>query len=78
VIATIEWGKLAELVWVSMIAAAVVATIFALVIFGAARAEAAHRRGAHVSAVAFGILGAASLVAFLGAVAYAVSVIVTK
>lgn len=77
-IGTIEWGRLADLVWVSALAAAAVAVIFSLVILGAARAEAAHRRGAHGSAIVFGVLGALSLVTFLATVAYGVSIIVTK
>jgi hypothetical protein len=78
VIAAIEWGKLLELIWVAALAAAVVSVIYALVIFGAARAEAAHRRGAHVSSIAFGLLSVVALAAFLGTVVFAVSVIVTK
>lgn len=77
-IGTIEWSKLAELVWVSAIAAAAVAVIFSLVILGAARAEDAMRRGAHSSAILFGVLGVLSLVGFLATVAYGISVIVTK
>ena len=77
-IATIEWSKLLELIWVSAVAAALVAVIFALVILGAAKAETAHRRGANAGAVAYGLLGVLALAAFLGAVVFGISVIVTK
>ena len=52
--------------------------LFALVILGAAKAETAHRRGDHVSAIFHGILGALALIVFFGSVVFAVSVIITK
>jgi hypothetical protein len=78
VIATIEWNKLFELIWVAALASVAVSVVFALVIFGAAKAETAHRRGDHVSAVFHGILGGVALFVFLGSVVFAVSVIITK
>jgi dolichol kinase len=78
VIATIEWGKLFELIWVAVLASAAVSVIFAVVILGAAKAETAHRRGDHVSAIAYGLLGALALTAFFGSVVFAVSIIITK
>jgi hypothetical protein len=77
-IATIEWNKLFDLIWVAALASAAVSIVFALVILGAAKAETAHRRGDHVSAIAHGILGGLALLVFLGSVAFAVSIIVTK
>lgn len=77
-IATIEWGRLFELIWVAALASAAVAIVFALVILGAAKAETAHRRGDHVAAIVYGTLGGLALVIFFGAVAFSVSIIVTK
>lgn len=77
-IATIEWGTLFELIWVSAVAAALVAVIFAFVILGAAKAETAHRRGSNVSAVAYGLLGVLALAMFFGTVVFAISIIITK
>jgi hypothetical protein len=77
-IATVEWSKLFELVWVSALAAAAVAVIFSLVILGAAKAETAHRKGSHASAIVYGLLGVVALAAFFGTVVYGVSVIITK
>lgn len=77
-IAAIDWGKLGELLWVAPLAGLAVATVYALVIFGAARAEHARRNRQTLAAAFYGGVLAVSLAGFLAIVVYGVSVITTK
>jgi hypothetical protein len=77
-IASVDVGKLVELVWASAIAGVAVAACFSLVIIGVTRAEDCrrHRRGG--SATAYAALSAVATVLFLGGVVFGISVIASK
>jgi hypothetical protein len=75
VLAAIEWGKLAELLYVAPLAGLVVAVTFAIVIFGAGRVDRARREGDTAAATLFGAIALAGLSAFLGAVVFSLTVI---
>ncbi|HEX2102111.1 MAG TPA: hypothetical protein VHF51_00530 [Solirubrobacteraceae bacterium] len=77
-IAAIDVGRLFELVWASMLAGVAVAITFSVVIIGVARAEECRRNRRGGSATAYAALSAVAGVLFLGGVAFAISVIVTK
>jgi hypothetical protein len=77
-IASVDVGKLVELVWASAIAGVAVAACFSLVIIGVTRAEDCrrHRRGG--AATAYAALSAVATVLFLGGVVFGISVIASK
>jgi hypothetical protein len=75
-LATVDWGKLGELLWVAPVAALVVITTFAVMIFGVARAGDARRTGAAATATLFGVVGLLGGAAFVGAVVFGIAVIV--
>ena len=77
-IATVDVGKLIELVWASAIAGVAVAACFSLVIIGVARAEDCRRHRRAGSATAYAALSAVSALLFLGGVAFGIAVIATK
>ena len=77
-IATVDVGKLLELVWASAIAGVAVAACFSLVIIGAARAEDCRRHRRAGSATAYAALSAVAAVLVLGGVAFGIAVIATK
>jgi hypothetical protein len=77
-IATIDVGKLLELVWASMLAGVAVALTFSLVIIGVARADECRRNHRTGSATAYAALSAVAAVLFLGGVAFGISVIAAK
>jgi hypothetical protein len=77
-IAAIEWSHLLELVWAAALAGIAVSIIYALMILGVSKADAARQRGAAVIASLYGLLALAATVAFVGAVVYGVSIITTK
>jgi hypothetical protein len=78
VAATIEWDKIAQLLWVAPLAGMVVAVTFALAIVGIARADDARRDGAGPAAFVYTALAVLAGGAFLGVVVYGVSVIINK
>ena len=75
-LAAVEWSLLLEVIWVSLLAGIGVSMLFAIVVFGTSRAAEARRDGANPTA--YGALAFVSLVAFLGAVAFALTVILNK
>ena len=77
-IAAIDVGQLFELVWAAALASIAVAICFSLVIIGAARAEDCRRNRRTGSATAYAALSVVALLAFLGIVVFAISVITTK
>ena len=78
IFATIDTGKLLELVWAAALAGVAVAVSFSLVIIGFARAEDCRRNRRSGSATAYLALSVLASVAFLGIVVFGVSVITTK
>jgi hypothetical protein len=77
-IASVDVGKLIELVWASAIAGIAVAACFSLVIIGVTRAEDCRRHRRAGSATAYAALSAVATVLFLGGVVFGISVIATK
>jgi hypothetical protein len=78
ILATIDLGKLFELVWAAALAGVAVAVSFSLVIIGFARAEDCRRNRRSGSAGAYLALSVLASVAFLGIVVFGISVITTK
>jgi TRAP-type mannitol/chloroaromatic compound transport system permease small subunit len=78
VLATIEWDKIGELLYVAPLAGLAVAITYALMIVGWARASEARRDGAGGVAVAYSVLGTVATLAFLAVVVYGVTIIIKK
>ena len=76
-LATIDLGQILEVIWVSLVAGVGVSALFALVIFGSARA-AECRRTESGPAAAYGALAAVSMIAFLGVAVFGITVILNK
>lgn len=76
--AAIEWGKLLQVIWVSLIAGIGVTLVYSLIIFGSARAADARRGKATGAATAYGALTALSLLVFLGGLVFGVAIILNK
>jgi hypothetical protein len=78
VLATIEWGKIGELIWVGPVAAFVISVTFSLLIMGMARANEARRDGSGGAAAAYGAVAALAGSGFVAAVVYGIQIITTK
>jgi hypothetical protein len=77
-IASIDTGKLFELVWAAALAGVAVAVCFSLVVSGAARAGECRRHRRTGSASAYAALSMVAGAACLGIVIFGISVITTK
>jgi hypothetical protein len=77
-IATIDVGQLAELVWVAIAAGIAVALCFSLAIVGSVRAGEMRRAGRGGAATAHAILALVALAAVTGLVVFGLIVIVAK
>ena len=77
-IATIDVGKLFELVWAAALAGIAVAISFSIVIIGAARAEDCRRNRRSGSATVYAALSVFAALAFFGIVVFGISVITAK
>jgi hypothetical protein len=77
-IAAIEWGKLAQVVWVSVLAGVGITALFSLIIYGSGRSAEARRQGAGTAATVYGILAAAAGLAFTVGLIFGVSIILHK
>jgi hypothetical protein len=76
--AAVEWGKLLQVIWVSLLAGIGVTLVYSLVIYGGARAAEARRAGAGAAATAYGALTALALLVFLAGLAFGVAIILNK
>jgi hypothetical protein len=76
--AAIEWGKLVQVIWVSMIAGVAVTAVFSGVIVAGAKASEARRNDQAGQAALYGALTAFTLCCFLAGLVFGVSVILTK
>ncbi len=74
----IEWDKIGELLYVAPIAGLAVSLAYALMIVGWSRAGDARRDGAGGVALAYSALGTVATIAFVGVVAFGVTVIINK
>jgi hypothetical protein len=77
-IAEIDAGLLAEVVWVSFLAGLVVPALFALVVLFSARSADSRRTGASGTAMAWGAAALFSMALFAGLVGYGVHVMLSK
>ncbi len=78
VVAAIEWDKLVQVIWVSLLAGVGVTAVFSVVIFGGARAHEARRDGNGGTATLYTALTVAAFLIFLGGVVFGVTVILNK
>jgi hypothetical protein len=76
--AEVEVGKLAEVMWVSLLAGVGISAVFSLVVYSGARAGEARRAGRSGAATAFGVLAVLGLVAFLAGVIIGVTIMLHK
>jgi uncharacterized membrane protein len=76
--ATIDAGQLFELVWVSLVAGVVVATVFGLIVLGLTRADDLRRAGSEGVASAYLVLAVAAGLALAGGIVFGIHVIVAK
>jgi hypothetical protein len=77
-LATIEWDKIGELLWVAPLAALAVSVTFSLMIMGSARASDAQRAGAGTTAMLYSVVALVSGLAFAAVVVFGVGVIINK
>ncbi len=77
-LATIEWDKIGELLWVAPLAALAVSMTFSLMIMGSARATDARRAGTGTAAMLYSVVAVVSGLAFAVVIVYGVSIIVNK
>jgi hypothetical protein len=78
VLAAIEWDKLLEVVWVSMLAGIGVTGVYSLIIYGGSRAAEARRAGAGGAATLYGALAVAAVLVFAGGLIFGVAIILSK
>lgn len=79
ILGAVDTGKLIELVWAGALAAIVVSAAFALLILGVTRVSDVRRtRRGGAAAAGYLVLALLAGAAFLAAVAFGVSVIVSK
>lgn len=76
--ATIEWGKIGELLWVAPLAGLAVAVTFSILIAGIARAQDARRGGARTAATGHTLVALVAGAGFVAVVAFGIHVIVAK
>jgi hypothetical protein len=77
-LASIEWGKIGQLIWVGPVAAFVISVTYSLLILGISRAGEARRGGAGGAAAAYGTVAVLAGAGFVGAVVYGIQIITTK
>jgi hypothetical protein len=77
VLAAVEFGQIFEVIWVLLLAGVGVSGLFALVIFGSARAAEAQRQHSGPAA-AYGALAFLAMAAVLGVVVFGITVILQK
>ena len=76
--AVVKAGDILEVIWVSLVTAVFVSTVFSLVVVGSARSTDARRNGDGTAAVAWAGLAVLAFVLFAGAVAFGVHIMLSK
>ena len=77
-LAAVEWGKLGQVVWVSLLGGIGITAIFSIIIFSGARAAETRRAGDSGTSAAFTVLTAVAALAFLVGLVFGVSIILNK
>jgi hypothetical protein len=75
-LAAIEWGKLGEVVWVSLVMGVGVVALFAVVVYGGSKVTECRRTGRGIAGYAG--LAAVCMLGFIGVVVFAVAEILNK
>jgi hypothetical protein len=78
VFAVVKAGDILEVIWVSLVAAVFVSTVFSFVVVGSARSVDARRNGDGTAAVVWAGLAVLAFALFAGAVAYGVHIMLSK
>jgi len=78
VFAAVEAGDILEVIWVSLVAAIFVSTVFSLVVVGSARSAEARRNGHGAGALVWGGMALLMFALFAGAVVYGVHIMLSK
>ena len=78
VLASIDVGLLFEVVWVALLAGAVVSLLFAFVVLFGARSAEGRRAGNGTVSMAYGAAAVLFFAAFMGLVVYAVHLMLSK
>jgi hypothetical protein len=76
--AIVDWGKIGELIWVSLASGVGVIGVFSLVVVGSTKSGELRRDGRGGAALAYGALAFVAGIACLAAVAYGVYLITKK
>jgi uncharacterized membrane protein len=76
--AAIEWGRLLQVVWVSLLAGVSVTALFSLVIYGSTRAAESRREGRGLAATAYGFFAVLAGLSVTAIVVFGIAVIVRK
>jgi hypothetical protein len=74
--AVIDWDKILEVIWVSLVAGVTAVILFSLVVLGSSHAAEARREGGN--SLNWGALAAVAMTLFLGIVVFAITVILNK
>jgi hypothetical protein len=77
-IAVIDAGQLAEVVWVSLLAGVGITAAYSFVVLGGARSAAARRAGQSGVALAYAALAVVMFCLFAAGVAYGVHIMLSK
>lgn len=76
--AAIEWGKLVQVIWVSLLAGVGITALFSMVIYGSTRAAESRREGRSTLATGYGVMAAVAGVAVIAIVVFGLAIIVTN
>jgi hypothetical protein len=76
--AVVKAGDILEVIWVSLVTAVFVSTVFSLVVVGSARSADARRNGDGTAAVVWAGLAVVAFALFAGAVAFGVHIMLSK
>lgn len=76
--AAIEWGKLLQVIWVSLLAGVGITALFSMVIYGSTRAAESRREGRSTLATGYGVMAAVAGVAVIAIVVFGLAIIVTN
>jgi hypothetical protein len=77
-LAAVNVGDLAEVIWVSLVAGVGVTLTFSLVVLGSGRSAEARRTGRDVAAIGYATLAGLALLVFLAGLVAGVNIMLSK
>jgi uncharacterized integral membrane protein len=77
-LAAVDAGQLAELVWVALLAGVATSVLFATLVVGATRATDLRREGRHAAATAAMAVSAVAALGCLAGMAFGIAIILSK